>query len=266
MWRLSMEVHPACVDVVIYSPFEENSLICEKLDLDSALTPLAAFEELIYENPLLLSDFRKVDMLIDTPKFTFLPVDCATDDACRMAVEKIWPQPSLSVRSIPIPGTSDAMALGIDSGLASFISRTFLDTAPSHPIAALASYFSRISAQGNTGKIFAHLRQGAVDVIAFSPADAHGGASPLRIACSYPAPAVDDIVYFILASAKRGGFNLDSDEILLCGDPGLREQASAKLRAFAKYVMPVIFPSEIFKAGKAALSAPFELVILPLCE
>lgn len=266
MWRLSLEVHPAFVDVVMYSLVEENSLIYERIPLDSALAPVAAFEEFVYENPLLLSDFRKVDIIIDTPRYTFLPAACATDDVCEAAISALWSQAALAARSIPISGTPDALVMGIDPGLAAFISRTFLDTVPSHPMAVLAKYFRRISAQGNTGKLYARLGEDRVDVIAFSPAEAMAGASPLRVACSYPAPTPDDAVYFMLASAKQAGFDLAADEIMLCGDPKVREAVAPKLRAFARYVMPVIFPSEIFKAGKAALKAPFQLVILPLCE
>ncbi len=266
LWRMSMEVHPSSVDVVIYSPLEENSLIHERLALDSALSPLAAFEELIYENPLLLSDFSKVDILIDTATYTFMPSACATDDVCEAALRALWPRIDLAARKIQIPDTPDAMVLGIDPGMAAFISRTFLDTAPTHPVAVLASYFRRISALGNTGKIYACLAPGSVDIVAFSPADERRSASPLRIACSFSAPTPDDAAYFILASAKTAGFDLDVDEIMLCGDSKVREQVAPKLRAFARFVMPVIFPSEIFKAGKAALGAPFPLVILPLCE
>lgn len=262
---MSIEVHEGFVDVVMYSPYEENSLIYERLELDSALSPLAAFEELIYENPLLLSDFRKVDVVIDTPKFTFLPSECVDDDVCSQAVDALWPGANLTARAIAIEGTRDTLVMGIGHGMAAFLSRTFLDAVPTHPIAALAKYFRHISVQGNTGKIYARLGCDAVDVIAFSPT-AQADVSPLRIACTYPVAAVDDAVYFILASAKNAGFDLDRDEILLCGDSKIREEAAPKLRAFAKYVMPVIFPSEIFKAGKAALNAPFELVILPLCE
>lgn len=266
LWRLSIEVHSGFVDVVMYSPFEENSLIYERLPLDSALSPLAAFEELIYENPLLLSDFRKTDIVVDTPRYAFLPSESVDEDVCGVVVDTIWSDVDLVVKGVAIDDTSDTLVMGIDPGLSAFISRTFLETEPTHPVAVLAKYFRRLSAQGNTGKIYARLGRDSVDVIAFSPTDVRDGASPLRIACTYPVATVDDAAYFVLASAKQAGFDLERDEILLCGDSKIREELTPKLRAFAKYVMPVIFPSEIFKAGKAALNAPFELVILPLCE
>jgi hypothetical protein len=53
---------------------------------------------------------------------------------------------------------------------------------------------------------------------------------------------------------------------LVCGDVALREQIMPELRRFVNYVMPVIFPSTMFRAGKEALNAPFELILLPLCE
>jgi hypothetical protein len=46
----------------------------------------------------------------------------------------------------------------------------------------------------------------------------------------------------------------------------LREAIMPELRRYINYVMPVIFPSAMFRAGREAMNAPFELIVLPLCE
>ena len=55
-----------------------------------------------------------------------------------------------------------------------------------------------------------------------------------------------------------------TDSILLSGDRDLREQLNQMLRAYHARVMPVIFPPEMFKAGREAMSAPFDLIVAPL--
>jgi hypothetical protein len=56
------------------------------------------------------------------------------------------------------------------------------------------------------------------------------------------------------------------DEIILAGDPASRAALSPLLRRYVRYVMPAIFPSTMFRAGRAALRTPFELVVAPLVE
>ena len=85
------------------------------------------------------------------------------------------------------------------------------------------------------------------------------------MANTFDAPEASDAAYFIVAVRKM--LNLPDDaETMLAGSAKLREQVSPILRQFPAQVMPVIFPSEMFRAGKESLSSPFDLIILPLCE
>ncbi|MDE7377021.1 MAG: DUF3822 family protein [Muribaculaceae bacterium] len=258
LWRLAMRVGQQAVDVAINTPLEDHALIYRHFDLEPGMEPLAAFEDLIYDNPLLLSDFDKVDILIDTPRFTLVPSEVRSDDVRADIVQAIWPDPALTTLAQDLP-TGDTLLMAADSGLVSFIRRTFLEGRIHHPIGVLATYFSARSGQGNASKLFCRLRPGAVDMVGMAQ-------GRLAVATSAEAPTPDDMAYFILATAQTCGLSLDADELCLYGDADLREQVAPLLRPLARYVMPVIFPSEIFKAGKDALQAPFELMILPLCE
>ena len=72
-----------------------------------------------------------------------------------------------------------------------------------------------------------------------------------------------DAVYYILAS--REALRLpDTDEILIAGDRMLRAEITPVLRRYVRYVMPAIFPSVMFRAGKASLSAPLEMILAPI--
>lgn len=258
LWRLGLRVSRQAVDVVINTPLEDHALIYRHFVLAPGMEPLAAFEDLIYDNPLLLADFGKVDVLIDTPRFTLVPSEISSEEARAEIVQSIWPDPELAPLAQELP-TGETLLMAVPSGLLSFVRRTFPEGRIHHSIGVLASYFSGCSQHGTGSKLYCRLRPGAVDMIGMT----HGR---LALATTAEAPTVDDMAYFILAAAQTYGLNLDADEICLCGNPELREQVTPMLRQIAHYVMPVIFPSEIFKAGKDALLAPFELMILPLCE
>ena len=53
-------------------------------------------------------------------------------------------------------------------------------------------------------------------------------------------------------------------ELFIAGERELRAQTSALLRRYVRFVMPVIFPSSMFRAGRAAFDAPFEAIVAPL--
>ena len=107
--------------------------------------------------------------------------------------------------------------------------------------------------------MFVHLRRENADIIVY---DNDG----LRLANTYSFVAVDDIIYYILAVRQEMGLDAATDELLISGEPELRRQISEKLKKFITFVMPVIFPGVMFRAGKNALSVPFDLIVIPLCE
>ena len=75
-----------------------------------------------------------------------------------------------------------------------------------------------------------------------------------------------DAVYYILACRNRIGLDPHNDELLLSGDASVREKILPMLRTYLARVMPMIFPPQMFKSGKDAMIAPFDLIVTPICE
>lgn len=78
--------------------------------------------------------------------------------------------------------------------------------------------------------------------------------------------SADDALYYLMAALHTCDLSPADVEIMLCGDNALRQKLTPMLRKFVGYVMPVVIPSAIFRAGKDALEAPFPLMLIPLCE
>lgn len=147
----------------------------------------------------------------------------------------------------------------LDSDIAGFIARTFNNPPVCHRLTPLCRYFSFQSRAVNNIKMFVNVSPDAVDIVAFSN-------NGLLLANTFRTTTVADALYYCLAVARSCGFDQLNDEMMLSGDRAVRDSLTPLLRQYVNYVMPLVFPSDIYRHGKEALAAPFELIILPLCE
>lgn len=264
LWRLALQVDSEALRAIIWSTVEESSLVNFTLPLDPTLPPVKALEEAVYAVPALLSDFGRVDVVMRTERFLAAPtgLDSAAagallDYECITAGDS---EPAVRTDSTP---EADILWC-LDAAVANFFARTFRNPRLTSHMGALLSYFSRKTLLGNSGKLYAHFHQGTslrtTDIIAF------GADRRAALITSKECRSDEDALYYILAAMKESGLDLRSDEILLCGHAGTRDVLMPMLRRYAASVMPVIFPSAAFRAGRQALAAPFPLVIQSLCE
>lgn len=259
-WRLAMKIGHDVIDVVAYSPIEDNSLIQRRIPLNNAtLTPLKAIEEAVYDNPLLLSDFGRIQCLIDTPDVVVAPKEAGQLDADTLAdiLSTARPEFDGEVETNLLPASNAVIVTGIPREISRFLRRTFVNLDVQHHLTPLCRYFLNSSRRVNTPRVYANLREGSMDVVAVD-------RDRLLMANTFAFTSPDDAAYYIVASRRSLG--LDKAEMYLSGDAAVREQLAPLLRRVIPAVMPVIFPSTMFRAGKEAMTAPFELIILPLCE
>lgn len=260
MWRMAMLVAPEGIDVTVMSVVEDNTLIYKHITLpDDPGSRLRAIEDAVYENPLLLSDFGKTDILISTRRYMVMPAEIAETEARDRVLAQFWPDISTCAvftdTGLVLPGNLDAIVFVLGSDEASFLQRTFPTARISHAITPMVRYFARSSRLGCSGKMYVCLRRDEIDMIAYTT----GG---LLMAVTKSVSTTDDALYYIMAALQSSKLNPAEVEIMLCGDNDMRQQLTPLLRRFAGYVMPVVFPSEMFRAGKDAMIAPFALMLV----
>ena len=81
-------------------------------------------------------------------------------------------------------------------------------------------------------------------------------------ACTAP----DDVVYYALHAWQSFNLEATRHELFITGEKALRDAVIPTLRKYVSYVMPSIFPAAALKIGQDAVKAPFELILLALCE
>ncbi len=262
LYNLILRIEPSRFDVMIYNGGEDDSLIYRNIRQDSALSQVAALEETVYDNPVLLGDFNKITVIIATPEYAIVPSWIGEEDALTEKVAEkllIRDDTETELLSIKMPELGITDLINSESRLIAFLRRTFNNPEILHHIVPLIKYFYKSDKLGAIGKIFVNLRNDSLDIISFSE-------NSLKLVNTFTFNDRMDAAYYILAACEQLKKDSNEHEILISGNSEIREEITPILRKYVGYVMPVIFPSTIFKAAKDTMKAPFDLIVQPLCE
>lgn len=262
VWDLAIRIEADSLKVVLHCKAEQDSLITRTIPLDpAAASHMKAVEDALYDNPLLLDDFRSVTWVSDSDKYVVIPADIDSADTREKIFRHTFPEFDGHLFEDTAGSDNALIIAGIDQGLYHFLKRSYYNLRLIHILSPLSHYFLN-SASGYSGHnraMLAHFRQGKIDLVATS-------GDGLLLANTFIYTDTMDAVYYILASFRQLGFDAHTDPIAICGEAECKDTATSALRQYIASVMPVIFPSTMFRAGKDAMKAPFDLIILPLCE
>ena len=258
IWQLVLEISARAIEVVAFSPYENHSLISESIPLaPDAGSHLRAVEDAVYDNPLLLADFSKVTVLYDTQRF--LPVASQLGGSATALLRKAFPPQAdapASVVATGMPSIGMMLAMEVPDDMLGFLRRTFHRAVITHPLVPQAVWLRAKYPTRHRGKTLVNLRPDRTDVVIL------GEEEPL-ILNTFRVSGPMDSLYYILAGRQAYGLRPD-DEIFIAGDRERRNAVGTLLRRYVRFVMPAIFPSVMFRAGKASLGAPFEMILAPV--
>lgn len=256
--NMMMRVGSDRVDVVVYSVVADSTLLYRSYPLTQHMQGIKGLEDVVYDNPLLLCEFRKIYILIDTPDYMMLP-DGMDESASRQTFMALHPGYEGTVCLADMATRNASVVYGIGPDLYGFLHRTFPTAVIAPHIVPLVRYFASKPGRGNSRRMICNFRPSALDVIVID------GNSLLQAnTINFRAPI--DAVYYILACRSSHGLDPYGDEVLLAGDQSVREEVTPVLRTYISRVMPAIFPPQMFRAGKESMRAPFDLIVTPLCE
>lgn len=258
--RLDLRIGATGLDVMIYNPLEDNSLLLRHRELpaDDA-ERLKAIETFIYDNPLLLSNFKTVTAIVESRNFLTVPV--AVAEACDSMSLLREADSDIDRRSAVIADDTETFGARILTPLAApiynFLRRTFPGIRVHSALYPFTRYCHANLSKGNTFKAFINLRTTSLDIVVMS-------SNTLCLINRFEYRDINDAAFYILSCTEEPADEIS--EILIGGDREQRDALMPLLRKFRPYVMPMIFPSAMFRAGTDAMKSPFDLIILPLCE
>ena len=239
LWTLSLFVDDRHIHFMLHNDQEHNSLICRDIEIGTWSDDeehLRAVENAVYDNPLLLSEFKRVNVSVDSMQFIFLPPGYGTDEDARHAFD------------VAFPGAT---------GDFQFLRRTFSNAPVRLHLETMCSYFRGKTNASTINKVAVYIRNGRIDVCAFK----HGR---LQIANTYVCRSNDDAVFYTLAVWNMLGLDVRSDEIQIAGDKTVRAAITPRLREYVTYVVPVMMPPAAMRMASDAAKAPLNLIILAI--
>ena len=262
LWRLALIVSADRLDVALYPPLTREEIIWRSFAFDpDAPSQLRAIEDIIYANPLLLSDFKRVDCIIDNA--VALPLPAALTPADAETVYRAATADAPADADIELYPTADcltAIALMQQPDISAFFRRTFYNVRFDSRMAALARFFINRSDAPAGPMVYAISRSRRLTLIAVS-------GQRLLMANNFTFQADADAAYYILASMQTLGLDPLATPLALNADSAeTRAGIAGMLKPYVTEITSIPLPALRYRATKATFEAPIDLLIRPLCE
>lgn len=259
-WTLQLALCPKMIQYTLFDVDEENSLIAGEVPLDlSGGSYLKAVENAIYDNPALLQDYKQVRVLIFSQHFMILPPEYSTETDAEEAFRAMYADAKGDVATCFLPRCHAHIAFEVEKGLIGFLHRTFNIPPIVHHLYSLMEHFKWQDERRTGACMHLNLRQEGIDMLIVRD-------KQLLMANSIACTAPDDVVYYALHAWQSFNLEATRHELFITGEKALRDAVIPTLRKYVSYVMPSIFPAAALKIGQDAVKAPFELILLALCE
>lgn len=262
---LDLYVAPDSFDVLIYDRNAADSLSFHSFPLENeggSGIPVKNIEEIVYENPVLLSPFGNISTLIQSREYIIVPENFASDesfsgDMLRQTFPEMDESDGIFINRIP--EFKAAVVFGVNETTTGFLNRNFTNPGFFNHLTPLLHYFGTRGERESASRIIVNMRGKSLDIIACR-------RNRLILCKTINYSTIDDAVYFILSIRHSVEMTDDTNEILVSGEREKRLAVIGALRDFVPSVMPVIFPPAVYRRGHDSINAPFELSLLSLCE
>ena len=77
LWTLQLALRAKAIDYILFTDSQPDSLITGNIELDlSSGNYLKALQNAVYDNPLLLDDYGKCRIIVESMHFVMLPGEC----------------------------------------------------------------------------------------------------------------------------------------------------------------------------------------------
>lgn len=268
-WRLVIRIGNDSLYILALPLCEASTFVYRKLPMDMTLpSALKAFENVVYDNPLLLSDFGRIDCLVDTSKYIITPFDdTSTEEECSRLLKKIYhyDDDSVALSSAILPN----IYFLTNKEFIGFLRRTFFNVRISHQLSPLICYFTgnynvdniRLAEKNNSvpqyadaaKRMFVNFRDRILDVIVT-------GSNNLLLANSYSFDQPEDIAYYLLAIRENLSLDPENDPILYSGNSDLTDTALEIIKRYVRNIEPLQGKNIVYENQDEFCEIPMELI------
>lgn len=263
VWSLAVRLSSGKLVYAVHSRMEDNSLIYGEIPFSGTEeNDVKEIESIVYDNRFFLYDYETRHFLSESSHFLLIPDEFSAGgdySECCGYYRHLYPDDNLAVRTDRIDSCGVTLAFGIDHALDSFLRRTFDNPPVMHCLTPMIRFLKSKENFGSAERMYVYVNDGKVEIIAFK-----GGK--LVFSNFFSFDAIEDAFYYIMNAWHVNGFDRSDAEIHILGEKRCRKALLPELRRYVPTVVQSIFPARLLRMGKNAMEAPFDLIVLPLCE
>lgn len=251
LWRLTLRLSATELHALLLGPEScEHPLLYHAETLTDET--LQAVENAVYDNPLLLSDFASVNVILDFNTYTFVP-KAVPEVLVENIAQAMLPE-SAGGRLLTTPLPGDMIQAGLYSAdLMGFIARTFPDARLTQAVGVLAGWLDYFNRQrGQSSHLYALYRGEELMVVRFG-----GLGAPEFINC-FKAGSAADAAYYLLGAAGS-----PDTPISVGGSPEQRNALMETVRTASPgtQLLPLTLPERILEMRRDAPTAPDDMLM-----
>ncbi|MEI7675860.1 MAG: DUF3822 family protein [Bacteroidales bacterium] len=257
-YNLSIRVMPDGFSFYIVDPFGGGKAVFQTFPFTKNKSQISQIEELLYQYEQLLLPYRKTDIIVVTPTFSFIPNELYLEEKKEELISFQFREVDDKLLTNKIQRTPSTTLFAFDNKIYSFLLRSFSVNRVLHYTTPLVEYFAERSRFGNYSKLYVHIESNRIDLFCFE-------RSRLKLVNSYAFKELNDAAYFVLNTWEKVGLHQTDDELHLCGNNELRAEISPLLKKYIKRVSPLNPPTDWYVAPANNDYLSTDLMTLALC-
>lgn len=229
-YTLSIRLSTDGFSFSVFNPLGEGELFFSDRQVEESLSLTANLKQTFREVEWLGHSYRRVNVLMAGKRFTLVPLEFFEDEQAEILFYHNHSKRENEIVLYNILRKNNVVVLfSIDKSARSFLTEQYPEAKFYAQASSLIEYFSAKSRLGNSRKMYAHLRQSAVDLYCYD-------RTRLLLANSFECRQTPDRVYYLLYIWKQLGFEQERDELHLTGDLSDKEVLLGELRKFIRQV------------------------------
>ncbi len=244
----------------IYNPLTGNDFYFVPYAVDVSSSMTANLKQMLAETDALKYPYKRINVLYDTARFTPVPLELFEDEQMDSLFYQNFSQEDNEIVLCNILGKSNVVILfAMDKYVHQLLSGHFPLARFYSTISPLTEYFARKSRLGNNRKLYAHIREEALEVFCYDN-------GKLLLVNSFRCRQDADRLYYLLNSWYQLGFNREKDELQMVYSVGNEAELLNELRNYLRLVSVINPKAEFSFEANRTEGIPFDMQTLLSCE
>ena len=232
----------------IYYPQADSDYTYVTYPVNTSYSLTANLKEFINATEAFKYSYKKTNILIDTPRFTFVPFELFEDEQTDIFHYNFPPKDNETILCNILGKSNVALLFGINKHSHQLLHEHFPNARIFSCISPLLEHFAIKSKEGNCRKLYAHLRKDLLETFVFDK-------GKLMLCNTFSCKKTADKVYYLLYIWQQQGLSQEKDQLHLAGNIDDKEELLTELHKFLRNIFVMPKPN-----------IPFDIQTLLTCE